>query len=416
MSEFQELIKSFAKSREYVRDFFVYGFKTREDFEEKSGRTYDNERRRIESWLSPYIHSEYTKKGKTISLSIDSGLLPTNPLYRVWKSKSFTDNDIMLHFFLIDILQDGKPRSVDELTNEILLRYDVLFEPQIVRKKAKEYEAEGLFTSQKDGRQLKYQYSSHLSETLSTEFPELSEALQFFHIASPLGIIGSTIMDNQNITNGLFTMKHSFFVHTLEDEILLSALTAIHEQRAVRLTNRSAKSKQSEEMQGIPLKIFISTRTGRRYLCLYRKRIKRFTCLRLDYIKKLSLSDKIPEFADYQQKLEKNLPQVFGVSFGREHSLDTIKLTLFVDTKEEPFILDRLKREGRGGTITQIAENTYTYEVEVFDGNEMLPWIRTFTGRILSLESNNTYLTRTFYGDTKKMINLYCNDTEEGKQ
>ena len=28
MSEFQELVKSFPKTREYVRDFFVYGFKT----------------------------------------------------------------------------------------------------------------------------------------------------------------------------------------------------------------------------------------------------------------------------------------------------------------------------------------------------------------------------------------------------
>lgn len=41
MSEFKELIKSFPKTREYVRDFFVYGFKTREEFKEKSPRTYE---------------------------------------------------------------------------------------------------------------------------------------------------------------------------------------------------------------------------------------------------------------------------------------------------------------------------------------------------------------------------------------
>ena len=39
MSEFQELIKSFRKSRNYVRDFLVYGFKSRDDFSVKSGRT-----------------------------------------------------------------------------------------------------------------------------------------------------------------------------------------------------------------------------------------------------------------------------------------------------------------------------------------------------------------------------------------
>ena len=55
MSEFKELIKSFSKSREYVRDFFVYGFKTRDDFAGWSGRTYDNERRRLESWLSGFV-------------------------------------------------------------------------------------------------------------------------------------------------------------------------------------------------------------------------------------------------------------------------------------------------------------------------------------------------------------------------
>ena len=52
MAEFQELIKNFDRIRDYMRQFYVYGFKVRNDFSEKSARTYDNERRRIESWLS----------------------------------------------------------------------------------------------------------------------------------------------------------------------------------------------------------------------------------------------------------------------------------------------------------------------------------------------------------------------------
>ena len=51
MSEFHELIKNIDKCRDYVRDFFVYGFKSRSDFPGKSARTYDDERRRIVSWL-----------------------------------------------------------------------------------------------------------------------------------------------------------------------------------------------------------------------------------------------------------------------------------------------------------------------------------------------------------------------------
>lgn len=83
MSDFQELIKSFPKTREYVRDFFVYGFKTRNEFKDKSPRTYDNERRRLESWLAPYIRKDYVSNKANISLAIDSNLLDTNPLFQV---------------------------------------------------------------------------------------------------------------------------------------------------------------------------------------------------------------------------------------------------------------------------------------------------------------------------------------------
>ena len=89
MSDFQELIGSFPKTREYVRDFFVYGFKTRNDFKEKSPRTYDNERRRLECWLSPYVRKDYAAGGSNISLAIDSNLLDTNPLFRVPTTTSF---------------------------------------------------------------------------------------------------------------------------------------------------------------------------------------------------------------------------------------------------------------------------------------------------------------------------------------
>jgi hypothetical protein len=42
MAEFNELIRDFKKIRDYMRDFYVYGFKSRNDFKHKSARTYDN--------------------------------------------------------------------------------------------------------------------------------------------------------------------------------------------------------------------------------------------------------------------------------------------------------------------------------------------------------------------------------------
>ena len=46
--------------------------------------------------------------GKNCFISVDSRKIRHNPFYKALKAKSFTANDIMLHFFLLDILQPGE--------------------------------------------------------------------------------------------------------------------------------------------------------------------------------------------------------------------------------------------------------------------------------------------------------------------
>lgn len=408
MSEFKELIKSFPKTREYVRDFFVYGFKTREEFKGKSPRTYDNERRRIESWLSGFVKRDYTEKGKNISLAIDSNLLDTNPLYQVWKTKSFTDNDIMLHFFLLDMLSDTGGMTIEEITDGILNDYEVFFDVQMVRRKCNSYVKEGLLRKEKHGKDLLYLKNPDFRDTLA-QFPMLESALQFYQLSAPLGIVGNTVLDTISSKNETFRVKHSFFVHTLEDEILLELLNAMRQQFSVELMIRGSKSSNESTMLGVPLQIFTSTRTGRRFLCLYLAKSKRFTCVRMDSIKKVQPAELAPDYKTLREMLMKNHDHLWGVSFqngGRTH-LETVKLTLHIKEGAEDYILERLTREGKGGTINHIAPDTYTYEKEVFDSNEMLPWLRTFTGRILDIECSASRLKSLFYSDMEAMYQMY---------
>ena len=46
-------------------------------------------------------------------------------------------------------------------------------------------------------------------------------------MVSPLGIAGDTILDTVSRNNSIFRAKHCFFVHTLEDEILLAVLRVL---------------------------------------------------------------------------------------------------------------------------------------------------------------------------------------------
>ena len=102
---YKELIKNYSKIRNYLKEFFVYGFNSRGNVGRKSDRSYDDEKRRISSWLGDYVEEDHGPDGKTTALSIDVRNVGFNPLHRAWKSASFTDKDITLHFILMDLFQ-----------------------------------------------------------------------------------------------------------------------------------------------------------------------------------------------------------------------------------------------------------------------------------------------------------------------
>ena len=82
-----------------------------------------------------------TPEGTNVFISIDSRLSNHNPLYKAWKTKSFTDGDITLHFILFDILFDPSiEMSFSEITDQIderLSRFSELrmFAESTVRKR-----------------------------------------------------------------------------------------------------------------------------------------------------------------------------------------------------------------------------------------------------------------------------------------
>ena len=75
------------------------------------------------------------------------------------KAKSFTANDIMLHFFLLDILQPGEKFTLRQLMERLDAAYLSCFDEPValdistVRKKLAEYAELGLIENEKCGRE-----------------------------------------------------------------------------------------------------------------------------------------------------------------------------------------------------------------------------------------------------------------------
>ena len=116
---YSELVKNFERIRDYMHGFYVYGFKSRNEYGQRSERSYDNERRRIDSYLRDYMGYQWTKSGKAVFISIDSREAAHNPLYNALKARSFTDLDVFLHFVLLDVLADGGRMDMRELLAQV---------------------------------------------------------------------------------------------------------------------------------------------------------------------------------------------------------------------------------------------------------------------------------------------------------
>lgn len=424
MAGFSELIKNFDKTRDYVRDFFIYGCKVRSDFDRKSIRTYGDEKRRVESWMGDYMRYDDSVHGRSVSISVDSGHIPENPLYNAYYSKSFTDNDIRLHFFLTDILQDGQSRTLKELVDSLNTEYEQLFDEQTVRNKLREYVDEGIIIAEKHGKTLYYSLSRDKADDFVREYTGLDDALKFFSETQHFGIIGNSILKMLGLLNDIFFIKHNYIIHTLEDILIPEILTAINEKRCVSFMALSDKRKREGDDLGtenkvIPMKILVSVQTGRRYLAAYIPSYKRFSAFRLDNMKTVKIGECYENYDALKAKFERNMSRCFGVSFGMRKETGTVtpmKITFYVDEEKEPFIIDRLEREKRCCTLEHTGEHLYTLTADVFDPNEIMHWAKTFIGRIVRIEGGADTVRIRFYEDMRRMNRIYGGDEDESVQ
>ena len=411
MSSYSELIKNFEKIRTYMRDFYVYGFKSRDDYQKKSARSYDDERRRLESWLGDHMSFVRTPEGKNVFISIDSRTIRHNPLYNAWKAKSFTDGDITLHFILFDILHDPSvKRTIAELLQEIDTKYlagfetPMMFDESTIRKKLKEYCEAGIVAAEKEGRKVYYR------RTESTDLSNLNDALHYFSEVAPCGVIGSFILDKEESDTDAFTFKHHYITGAIDSGVLAALFAAMREKRAVTITNMSRKEDMPRRIRIIPLRVLISVQNGRQHLFAYLPEYNFFTSYRIDYLSNVKLEDPTPRFDELRAELDRMQSKMWGVSvkrnkWGNDH-LEHVEFTIKVEDNEA-YIVRRLEREKRIGTVEKLDEHTYRFSADVYDTSEMIPWIRTFICRIDKMNFSNRTIENQFKKDLEAMYRMY---------
>lgn len=438
---YSELIKNFDNIRGYMRDFFLYGFKTREEYDRKSARSYDNERRRIQSYLGHLISFRQTPSGKNAFISLESRSVTHNPLYQAFKAKSFTNKDITLHFLLLDILS-GNSYSLKDILRIMDTEYltafqnSISFDESTLRKKLKEYEELGIVVSEKSGRTVTYRLSEN--EICLAEY---KEAIRFFTEESPLGVIGSYLEDrmqpdaekayptgrndengkclpDRNDENGkclsgrndcageYLTFKNHYIMNAYDAEITELILQGIHEKRLLEITSFSRGDAGVKQQMVIPYKLYVSTQGGRNYLfCMDADNLRPYS-LRVDYIQKGKAGEVCADYDRLLKVCERAGEHMWGVSCAKYRRYEHIEMDIYVGT-DEAFIVRRLEREKRCGTVSKVDEETYRFSADVLDAYEMMPWIRTFFGRIKAIRCDNEDVKNQIKIDMVKMLKQY---------
>lgn len=404
---YSELVKNFNRIRDYMREFYIYGFKSREEYTRKSARSYDDERRRIESWLGDYMGFRQNADGKNVFISIDSRAASHNPLYKAWKTKSFTDGDITLHFILMDIFTSAqKALSLTEITEQIDEYLSVFPEPKTfdvstVRKKLNEYISEGIVLGEKQGKSMYYSWTMEKCDLDR-------DILDFFSEIAPCGVIGSFLLDQVKEQDIHFSFKHHYITSAMDSEILCSVFMAIREKRSVILETYNRHKERVSESHVVPLRVMVSAQSGRQYLIAYAPRFRRILSFRTDHIASVKIGEVSERFDQMRQKLDEMQKHMWGVSTQNRwgNRMEHVEFTIRYGAGEK-HIPKRLEREKRCGTVVHLDENTSRFTADVYDASELIPWIRTFICRITEIHISNEKLEEQFLEDIKAMYALY---------
>lgn len=269
----------------------------------------------------------------------------------------------------------------------------------------------------------------------------VKDYLSFWAGLSPLELIGSFIKDRcirqyGKIDESPFRFKYRYFHHILDAEILEIVFDGIREHHPIiiqmseipyanahphsahphslpkhfELKREGKLSAHTTTM--IPIKLYVSVYTGRRYLMGLYKDALDLACIRLDRIEQIALErddhgcvirlcdDVYREAAEQFRVISAHL---WGVSYCRnKNKLVHVSFDVY-DTRPNAPKVKRLAKEKRCGSVVEIAPNRAHFEADVCDGRELFPWIRTYIGYLSNLSFSDHSLTDLFWKQVREM-------------
>ena len=394
------LIRDYENIRQILRDIYIFGCFSRDDFIEKkgiSGRKYDKEQQRISSYL-PEGFIQKRRVDKKVQLYCSYNIMDggSNHLAETYRNKSFTALDIMSFFFVQQLLNENEEMTAAEILDALPANNDsVIFTKDNLRVKLDELVEKGFIRIRKKGRNILYNLAEDIWQDFSDdELVDICLFLEFLKNVSPIEmpyyflheklILYLSAERGRSVAEkDIFHFKHNHLFNSLDNDILLEILRAMKADHILEVILYG----NEKGVKAIPIEIIHDSIYGRQYLYCFDIERAHPTVIRLDRISKaLDLRELTKDEKNKKTSLAGYSDSCWCTS-GADDNLSEIVVEFRFDEQNEKYILGRIQAEGHGGAIKRLDEGLYEYRIKLRDPDEMIPWIRSFGERAKVISS-----------------------------
>ena len=132
----------------------------------------------------------------------------------------------------------------------------------------------------------------------------------------------------------------------------------------------------------------------------------KFLC-RMDYIERIHIKGEYKEYTKRKEEALRIRKNSWGASWISQKKLETLRFTIWYDGEREEELYQKIKNESRNGQVTKKDDNHIEFFIQVYDPKELMPWVRTFLGRICELQCSDVEFVKRFEDDLEKMRQMY---------
>ena len=413
------MIRDYENIRKILRNIYIFGCFTKSDFVEMgySGRKVDKEQQRISAYLPEKFLKKRRVDKKVIQYCRYSFSDSTkNYLAETYRNKSFTMLDIMSYFYILQLLGDGKERTLPEILDELpCSNVEVEFTKDNLRIKLEELLENKFIKLRRDGRNVRYSISDDLwDEFTDEELIEIMSYLEFIKNVSPVEMpyyflqrrLKLYLFSERGIDVNLaspFQFKHNHIFNSLDNDILIACLMAIHDERVLTVEKEGGV----KPIYALPIKIIHDSIYGRQYLLFYSKDFDCVNSIRIDRLKSAEIGNKLTAQEKTLVLQNKDYDNLCWSVSALKAEPQEIVINFYFDEIKEYYIMNRLKREGHGGQIYKQSEGVYEYRITLRDPKEIIPWVRSFGERAKVISSGVYEIEATIAADWEKAANKY---------